>query len=93
MYQAHCRRLEVDRATDVKNAMISGLWSNSNLDDDKNTRQNALTEIEESYQETIRLIYSRESTEDPEIDIDELPFFKAMNFDWAEAVPDRTTTN
>lgn len=80
MYVAHCRRLEVDRATDVKNAMISGLWANTNLDDGQNTRSQALREIEDNYQETLKLIYSREPVQ-IEPDIMEIPLFKAMKLD------------
>lgn len=98
MYVAHSKRLEVERATDVKNAMISGLWSNSNLDDGKNTREQALAEIEQNYQDILRTIYSSNFVAE-EIDINTHPLFTAMNLDIDQeptpidaVVRDRTTT-
>lgn len=62
--------------------MIAGLWANSNLDDGTNTRQNALIEIETSYQDQLLAIYNSDLSEEDEIDFMDQPFFKAMNFDW-----------
>ena len=76
MFEAFMKRKAVDEAREVKNAMISGLWSNSNYDDNKNTRQKALKDIEENYQEAIRIIYN--GAEEYEIDLDQ-PFFAAMD--------------
>lgn len=74
------RRKAVEEATDVKNAMISGLWANSNYDDNKNTRKKALSDIEESYQESIRIIYNRKNEIRIDQDIDKSdPFFAAMD--------------
>ena len=72
------KRRAVNEARDVKNAMISGLWSNSNYDDNKNTRKKAIQDIEESYQNAVNIIYNGE--EAYEINLDQ-PFFKAMNLD------------
>lgn len=58
MFEAFMKRKAVDEARDVKNAMISGLWSNSNYDDNKNTRSKSLKDIENNYQETINIIYN-----------------------------------
>ncbi len=96
LYSAHIKRLAVKEATDVKNAMISGLWANTNLDDGKQTRQNLLREIEESYQNSISLIYSRQDAEiDYELESD--PLFSAMNLDEVsdseKFVPEPTTQN
>lgn len=77
MFSSYMRRKAVEEAREVKNAMISGLWSNSNYDDNKNTRQKALKDIEESYQEAIRLIYN-EPDEEFDLDLDQ-PFFAAMD--------------
>ncbi len=92
MYLAHVKREAVMRATEVRNAMISGMWSNSNLDDGKGSRTQALTEIEENFQNTIRLIYSGK---DPNDDILlNHPLFTAMNLDDPpEVVPLPTTEN
>jgi phosphosulfolactate phosphohydrolase-like enzyme len=56
--------------------MISGLWGNSNFDDEKNTRQKALSEIENSYQEVVLNVYNKERLEEIEFKND--PFFAAM---------------
>ena len=80
----------MEHATDHKNAMIAGLWANSNLDDGKNTRNQALESIENSYNETVAIIYSDHKSE--EIDFQTDPFFKAMKLpDDPGSVPDRTT--
>lgn len=80
LYESFMRRKAVEEATDVKNAMISGLWANSNYDDNKNTRKKALSDIEESYQESIRIIYNRKNEIRIDQDIDKSdPFFAAMD--------------
>jgi len=56
------KRKAVDEARAVKNAMVSGLWSNSNYDDEKGTRKKALEDIENNYQETINIIYNGEES-------------------------------
>lgn len=78
MFEAFLKRKAVLEAKEIKNAMISGLWANTNYDDNKNTRQKALKDIEESYQEAISIIYN--GPEEFEIDMDQ-PFFKAMDLD------------
>ena len=63
--------------------MISGLWANTNYDDEKNSRQKALTTIEESYQEAINNIYngSIKSDEEYKKELDQDPLFAAMSLD------------
>jgi hypothetical protein len=61
--------------------MISGLWANTNLDDGKQTRQNALRQIENDHQNTIHEIYLGK---DEEIDYEQDPFFAAMKLDGEE---------
>lgn len=78
MYVAHSKRIAIERLTMEKMAMISGMWSNSNLDDGKNTRQQALREIEDNYQMQLLSVYNEEEAED---DVFEHPFFQAMNLD------------
>jgi hypothetical protein len=56
--------------------MISGMWSNSNLDDGKSTREQALAEIEDNYQNVIESIYTGEFKKD---EIPDHPLFTAMN--------------
>jgi hypothetical protein len=72
------RRKAVEDTLKTKNAMISGLWSNPNFDDNKNTRKKALLDIEKSYEDAINIIYNNTS-EKEEYDQDfEDPFFSAM---------------
>ncbi len=78
MFEAFMKRRAVDEAREVKNAMISGLWSNSNYDDNKNTRSKALKDIENNYQEAINIIYN--GVDSYEIDMDQ-PFWAAMEND------------
>lgn len=55
--------------------MIAALWSNSNYDDDKGTRQKALEEIEENFEEAMQIVLYGGHQEE-EID-KENPFFAA----------------
>lgn len=87
LYEAHLKRKAVESAEATKNAMVSGLWGNSNFDDDKNTRKKALIEIENSYNEAVLNVYNKKKQ--VEIDFKEDPFFAAMKI---PDVPDRTTT-
>lgn len=59
-----------------KDQMIQALWSNSNYDDDKGTRKQAIEQLEQQYEETIRTIISgpSEIIEEEEIS-DDNPFF------------------
>lgn len=57
--------------------MVSGLWSNSNYDDNKNTRKRALDDIEYSYQEILLQIYGKIK----EQRIEDNPFFAAIDLD------------
>lgn len=61
-------------------AMISGMWSNTNLDDGKNTREQAIREIEDNYQNQLIAVYN-ENNEESEIDLKTHPLFKAMKLD------------
>jgi len=75
------KRKSIEEAFQVKNAMISGLWSNSNWDDGKDTRQKALRDIEESYQNSIRQIYQQaeeRASRTGKIDYED-PFFAAIS--------------
>jgi hypothetical protein len=88
-YEAHAKRLAVKQAVDHRNAMVTGLWANSNLDDGKDTRKQFLTEIDNSLDETLATIYGKK---EPEIDFNTDPFFAAMKLPDEGNVPDRTTT-
>ena len=41
--------------------MVSALWSNSNYDDDKGTRKEALETVEQQFKEAREIIYGRKS--------------------------------
>lgn len=62
-----------------KEGMIQALWANDGMNDDKGTRQNAITDIEESFTEAVAMIMSGTGPEMEEEEIDpENPFFKPM---------------
>lgn len=92
MYEAHSRRKAVETAFAWKNAMYSGLTANSNLDDDKGTKEQALRSIDDEFQNILVTIYNGEK--DEEIDFQKDPFFAAMKLpgDPRLLEPDRTTT-
>lgn len=56
--------------------MIASLWANSNYDDDKGTRQNAIREIEESFRAATDQITGN-AVDDERIDRNN-PFFGQM---------------
>jgi hypothetical protein len=78
MLEAHSKREALELATQVKNAMISGLWSNPNFDDNKQTRRRAIEEIESNHKEVIKSLYGRIIRDE---DLEEHPFFAAMKLD------------
>jgi hypothetical protein len=41
-----------------KYAMITGFWANDGMNDDKGTRQQALTQLEEQFDEAKKLVYA-----------------------------------
>jgi hypothetical protein len=57
-----------------KDSMISALWSNDGFNDDKGSRQNAIQEIEESFQAAISQVRGGMSEDEEQIDPDN-PFF------------------
>ena len=81
MFEAFMKRKAVDEARELKHAMISGLWSNSNYDDNKDTRKKALQDIENNYQEAINIIYN--GVDSYEVDMDQ-PFWAAIERDSEE---------
>ena len=70
------KRKVVETLESRKDQMISALWSNSNYDDDKGTRQKAIEEIEGNFQSAVRQIFSGETLQQEE-EIDGNPFFVA----------------
>ena len=77
MFEAHAKRMAVQRVGELRNAMVAGAWSNSNYDDDKNSRQTLLNRIDEFYDYAQARIYGDPSAFLDEIDMDD-PFFAAM---------------
>jgi hypothetical protein len=69
------KRELIETLTRRKESMVNALTSNSNYDDDKGTRKQAIEEIEENYEEVVQIILHG-AEEEPEIDSDN-PFFKA----------------
>jgi hypothetical protein len=65
------------RVGELRNAMVSGVWSNSNYDDEKNSRREFLNRIDEFYDNAVATIYDHEDRHVEEIDMDD-PFFAAM---------------
>lgn len=106
LYEAHVKRKAVESIEKVKYAMISGVWANTNLDDEKageNKRQRLLEEIEDNYNTALKDLYNADKERKVESEIDwSDPFFAAMKGpanpnepatpDQATPVPDRTTT-
>lgn len=61
-----------------KDRMIAALWSNSNWDDDKGSRKDAIEEIEENFEEATEMILLGIGPQEEEVEIDEdNPFFAA----------------
>lgn len=85
MLEAHAKREVVEMATDVKNFMISGLWSNSNYDDGKQTRKRAIDEINESHQTLILELYGKMNKAGKDV-TETHPFFTAIKL--ADVPPD-----
>lgn len=70
------KRKLVDTLDRRKEQMIASLWANSNYDDDKGTRKNAIEEIEASYDEAVAKIWGDPADEEIETE-DTYGFFAA----------------
>lgn len=79
MYLAHAKRIAVEKAEAVRNAMISGLWANSSLDDGKNTRTQALDEVQSNFNEMIKEIYAGKETPEAQEEFENHPLFQKIN--------------
>ncbi len=81
LYEAHCKREAVEAAERVRNAQISGVFANTNLDaqeqDQESPRTGVLKDIYDAYVEAVKKIYNQFEEESDQIDWDD-PFFKAM---------------
>lgn len=99
LYSAFARRKAIERVMSLKEAMVSGVWGNSNYDD-KDTRLKLLKEIDDSFRRAMDRINGL--TVEEEIDPAD-PFFAAMkvpeiddgveaNEDFAEALAELDQT-
>ena len=78
-YEAFVKRHLVETLEHRKESMINGFWSNDGMNDDKGTRQEAIEELENSFQEAIQSIMrGGKKKEEEEIDKSN-PFFAAMD--------------
>ena len=59
--------------------MVAALWSNSNWDDDKGTRKNAIDELEEKYRDALGTIYGPGAASEPEPQSEEIPELDKSN--------------
>ena len=75
-YEVFVKRSLVEGLEQRKEQMISALWSNSNWDDDKGTRKQAIEELEENFSVAIDRIMGRVTEEEVEVD-DAYGFFAA----------------
>lgn len=85
MFEAHAKRMAAERVMQLKNSMISGVWANSNYDDDKDTRNRLLAQIDEYAENALDVIYNIERVkaidENEFLSYDEVkdsPFWRAM---------------
>ena len=77
MLEAHSKREAINMASEVKNAIITGLWANPNYDDGKQTRTRALNEINENHQNLITELYAKIDDRKKSV-TEEHPFFTAI---------------
>lgn len=77
LYEAFAIRKEIEELLDLKNAMISGMYANSNYDDDKGTRMKSIQEINESFAHAIAVLNGEEPAM-ADIDLNSDPLFAAM---------------
>jgi len=74
-YAAFMKRVAIERIEERKDKMIAALWSNSNYDDDKGSRQNAIREIEGNFSAAVAEIQG--GIVEDEIDEND-PFFAPL---------------
>lgn len=74
MFESHARRQATERTLATKDAIVSGIWANTNLDHE-NQRKSVLEDIDRGFDLAIKSIYGEKVEE--EIDMNN-PFFAAM---------------
>jgi hypothetical protein len=65
MYSMHVRRRREEAIERRRLAMVAGLWANSNLDDESDTRSQKLREVDETFDEMIGDLYG--AAREPEL--------------------------
>jgi hypothetical protein len=55
--------------------MVAALWANSNFDDTKGTRKNAIDEIEENFEQAVEMILAGPQPEEEAAIDEDNPFF------------------
>lgn len=88
MYESYSRREAAKKALLERNAYISGLLANTNLDDEKSTKRNLLENVDIDYQNRLKSIYN---IIEEEIDLESDPFFKAMKIPGKDYIPGEAT--
>lgn len=79
------KRALIESLEGKRDAMIASLWANSNWDDDKGTRQKAIEDLENSYEEA--MVKIRTGAKEEELDKSN-PFISAVDRGMAKiAVP------
>jgi hypothetical protein len=89
-YEAYIKREAAYRAALERNAYITGILANTNLDDNKNTKRNTLESIDTDYQNSLKSIYNINIEE---VDLREDPFFKAMKIPGVDFIPGEEATD
>lgn len=78
-YESHAKRTAAIRVIELKHAMISGAWANSNYDDGKSAREDLLRKIDEFAESAIAGIYEQKVQGEYKDEADMTnPFFAAM---------------
>lgn len=90
LYEAHVKREQSQSALEERNAYITGILANTNLDDNKSTKHNMLESIDIDYENRLRSIYNVIIGE--EIDFENDPFFKAMKIPGKDYIPGEEAT-
>lgn len=98
LYDAFSKREASQNALLERNAYITGVLANTNLDDGKSTKRNMLESVDEDYQNRLRSIYN--VINEDQIDIDSDPFYTAIKIPGRDfipvdepPVPENTTVN
>lgn len=76
MYGVFVKRHVIEGMERRRDGMIAALWANSNYDDDKGTRSEAIASIEASYEEAMTIVRTgRKHVEEDDVDLHNNPFF------------------